>query len=122
MDDDFDPQVCCPTSASDYRHRECATTEDEELAALAKALAHPTRIQIVRLLLTKESCMCGDIVDELPFAQSTVSQHLKLLKEAGIIRGEVSGPRVCYCLEPLTLRRLIRLLEALGSHAPDRSV
>ena len=79
---------------------------DEELAALAKAVAHPARVRIVRLLLRRTSCMCGDIVDELPLAQSTVSQHLKVLKEVGLIRGEVDGPRVCYCIEPRALRRL----------------
>lgn len=79
---------------------------DEELAALAKAIGHPARVQILRILVRKTACVCGDIVDELPLAQSTVSQHLKVLKEAGLIRGEVDGPRVCYCIEPRTLRRL----------------
>jgi ArsR family transcriptional regulator, arsenate/arsenite/antimonite-responsive transcriptional repressor len=81
---------------------------DEELAALTKAVGHPARVQILRLLVRCESCICGDIVDELPLAQSTVSQHLKVLKEAGLIRGEIDGPRVCYCIEPRTLRRLSR--------------
>lgn len=83
---------------------------DEELAGLAKALGHPARVQIIRLLTRRESCVCGDIVDELPLAQSTVSQHLKVLKEAGLIRGDVDGPRVCYCIEPQTLRRLKALI------------
>lgn len=69
------------------------------LAKIGKALGHPARVAIVRILLRKESCVCGEIVEELPLAQSTVSQHLKQLKEAGLIRGEVDGPRVCYCLE-----------------------
>ena len=86
---------------------------DEELAALAKAVAHPARVRIVRLLLRRTSCMCGDIVDELPLAQSTVSQHLKVLKAAGLIRGEVDGPRVCYWVEPRTARRLKALVAAL---------
>lgn len=86
---------------------------DEELAALAKAVAHPARVRIVRLLLRRTSCMCGDIVDGLPLAQSTVSQHLKVLKEAGLIRGEVEGPRVCYWVEPRTVRRLKALVAAL---------
>ena len=86
---------------------------DEELAALAKAVAHPARVRIVRLLLRRTSCMCGDIVDELPLAQSTVSQHLKVLKAAGLIRGEVEGPRVCYWVEPRTVRRLKALVAAL---------
>ncbi|MEW6435243.1 MAG: metalloregulator ArsR/SmtB family transcription factor [Myxococcota bacterium] len=86
---------------------------DEELAALAKALGHPARVQILRLLARRQACICGDIVDELPLAQSTVSQHLKVLKEAGFIRGEVDGPRVSYCLEPRALRRLRALVGGL---------
>ena len=86
---------------------------DEELAALAKAVGHRARVQILRLLVRRESCICGDIVDELPLAQSTVSQHLKVLKEAGLIRGEIDGPRVCYCIEPRTLRRLKALIGSL---------
>jgi ArsR family transcriptional regulator len=86
---------------------------DEELATLAKALGHPARIQILRLLTRREACVCGDIVDELPLAQSTVSQHLKVLKEAGLIRGDIDGPRVCYCVEVRTLRRLKALVGGL---------
>jgi DNA-binding transcriptional ArsR family regulator len=86
---------------------------DEELALLAKAVGHPARVQILRLLVRKDACICGDIVDELPLAQSTVSQHLKVLKEAGLIRGEVDGPRICYCIEPRTLRRLKALVGSL---------
>lgn len=83
---------------------------DQELAALAKAVGHPARVQILRLLTRRDKCMCGDIVDELPLAQSTVSQHLKVLKDAGLIRGDVEGARVCYGLEPRTLRRLKALI------------
>jgi ArsR family transcriptional regulator, arsenate/arsenite/antimonite-responsive transcriptional repressor len=86
---------------------------DEELAALTKAVGHPARVQILRLLARRESCICGDIVDELPLAQSTVSQHLKVLKGAGLIRGEIDGPRVCYCIEPRALRRLKALVGSL---------
>jgi ArsR family transcriptional regulator len=86
---------------------------DEELALLTKALGHPARVQIVRLLVRRETCICGDIVEELPLAQSTVSQHLKVLKEAGLIRGEIDGPRVCYCVEPHALRRLKALVGSL---------
>jgi ArsR family transcriptional regulator len=89
------------------------TEADEELAVLAKAVGHPARVQILRLLVRREACICGDIVDELPLAQSTVSQHLKVLKEAGLIRGDVDGPRVCYCIEPRTLRRLKSLIGSL---------
>lgn len=86
---------------------------DEELALLAKAVGHPARVQILRLLARRDACICGDIVDELPLAQSTVSQHLKVLKEAGLIRGEIDGPRTCYCIEPRTLRRLKSLVGSL---------
>jgi DNA-binding transcriptional ArsR family regulator len=101
-----------PRDAADTRPVE-GTDADEELATLAKALGHPARIQIVRLLVRREACICGDIVDELPLAQSTVSQHLKVLKEAGLIRGEIDGPRVCYCVEPRTMRRLKALVGSL---------
>ena len=86
---------------------------DDELAQLAKALGHPARVKILRLLATRNSCVCGELVDELPLAQSTVSQHLKVLKGAGLIRGTISGPRTCYCVEPRALRRLKALVGAL---------
>jgi len=87
---------------------------DEELARLAKALGHPARVQILRFLAGREGCLCGDIVEHLPLAQSTVSQHLKQLKESGLIRGEIDGPRVCYCIEPRALARLKQLVAGLG--------
>nr|WP_304510924.1 metalloregulator ArsR/SmtB family transcription factor [Anaeromyxobacter sp. PSR-1] len=80
---------------------------------LAKAVGHPARVQILRLLVRRTSCICSDIVEQLPLAQSTVSQHLKVLKEAGLIRGDVDGPRVCYCVEPRALRRLKSLVGGL---------
>jgi ArsR family transcriptional regulator len=86
---------------------------DTELALLSKALGHPARVQIIRFLAERTLCMCGDIVDVLPLAQSTVSQHLKALKAAGLIRGEVDGPRVCYCIEPKALARLKTLIANL---------
>lgn len=98
---------CCPAPSTKPDLRPVEGKEaDEELAALAKAIGHPARVQILRILVRRTTCVCGDIVDELPLAQSTVSQHLKVLKEAGLIRGEVDGPRVCYCIEPRALRRL----------------
>lgn len=107
-------ESCCPPANEQADLRPIEGVEaDEELAALAKAMGHPARVQIVRLLVRRSSCVCGDIVDELPLAQSTVSQHLKVLKEAGLIRGEVDGPRVCYCIEPRTLRRLKALVGGL---------
>lgn len=98
---------CCPAPSAEPDLRPVEGKEaDEELATLAKAIGHPARVQILRILVRKAACICGDIVDELPLAQSTVSQHLKVLKDAGLIRGEVDGPRVCYCIEPRALRRL----------------
>jgi len=75
------------------------TKMELDIAKYAKALAHPARIAIIQLLLKKQSCVCGDIVDELPISQSTVSQHLKELKEVGLIKGEIEGTSVCYCLD-----------------------
>lgn len=86
---------------------------DAELAELAKALGHPARVQIIRMLVRRSACVCGDIVEVLPLAQSTVSQHLKVLKEAGLIRGEIDGPRTCYCVEPRAMRRLKALMGSL---------
>jgi ArsR family transcriptional regulator len=108
------PKKQCPPadSSEDLRPVE-GRKADEELAQLSKALGHPARIQIVRLLARRESCICGEISDQFPLAQSTISQHLKILKEAGVIRGEVDGPRTCYCLDPRALRRLRALVAAL---------
>jgi ArsR family transcriptional regulator len=79
---------------------------DEELAKLAWAIAHPARVRILRILLAREACICGELVDQMPLAQSTVSQHLKILKEAGLIQGEIDGLKVCYCVNPEVLARL----------------
>lgn len=86
---------------------------DVELAALAKALGHPARVRILRLLARRNTCICGELVGELDLAQSTVSQHLKVMKEAGLVQGEVDGPRVCYCVAPRVLRRLKALVGSL---------
>ncbi len=85
---------------------------DQKLAAWAKALAHPARIAILRTLAEKQSCICGEIVDVLPLSQSTVSQHLKALKEADLVSGEVEGVRSCYCVN---LESLKELRSALGT-------
>lgn len=75
------------------------SAKENRLARYAKALAHPARIAILKLLAAKATCQCGDIVEELPLSQSTVSQHLKELKEAGLIKGEIEGAKVCYCID-----------------------
>ena len=89
------------------------TSSDGELAALAKALGHPARVAILRRLLAQGECVCGEIVQGLPLAQATVSQHLKVLKEAGLIAGEVDGPRVCYCVDPKAVKRIKELITGL---------
>lgn len=108
------PMDCCPTPASSMELPSSPADENELLARFAKALGHPARVAILRLLLQRESCVCGEIVEELPLAQSTVSQHLKQLKMAGLIRGDVDGPRVCYCVEPEAIALLKRLVDRLG--------
>ena len=76
------------------------TAEQKRLATLTKALGHPARIAILMHLININSCVCGDIVEKIPLAQSTISQHLKALKQAGIIHGEVEGAKTCYCINP----------------------
>ena len=89
---------------------------DERLVQLFRALGHPARLRIVRLLVQRQRCICGEVVDELPISQSTVSQHLKVLKDAGLIVGEVDGPAVCYCLAP---GALVALHEAVAKFCAD---
>ena len=75
------------------------SVKDNRVAKYAKALSHPARIAILKLLIKKQACICGDIVNELPLSQSTVSQHLKELKDAGLIKGDIEGAKVCYCID-----------------------
>ncbi len=88
---------------------ELAPQDEESLAVLAKALGHPTRVRILRILAERTSCVTGDLVALLPLAQSTVSEHLRILREAGLIQGEIEGPRTSYCLD----RSGISLLKAI---------
>ena len=90
-----------------------SAVQDEELARLAWALAHPARVRMLRILIARSSCVCGEIVEEFPLAQSTVSQHLKILKESGLVQGEIDGPKVCYCVNPAVLKRLRCLIAEL---------
>jgi len=90
------------------------TLNVERFAKICKALAHPARVRIVDHLKSMDSCICGQIVDVLTLAQSTVSQHLKILKEAGLVRGIVEGPRTCYCLDRQVLREFYAMAEHLG--------
>ena len=87
-----------------------ASSRDAELARMAKALGHPARVQILRYLIAAGECQCGSIVERLPLAQATVSQHLKVLKDAGLVHGEIDPPRVCYCVNPDVLQRFKTLV------------
>lgn len=87
----------------------CFNPKDIELAKYTKALGHPARVTILRILSKQKSCYCGDIVEELPIAQSTVSQHLKELKNAGLIKGEITPPKVKYCIDKENLEKAKQL-------------
>jgi DNA-binding transcriptional ArsR family regulator len=87
--------------------------EEVYLANLAKALSHPVRIKILQILNEKNVCMCGEIVELLPLAQSTVSQHLKELKKVGLIKGDISGPKICYCLDESIITKARELFTKL---------
>jgi DNA-binding transcriptional ArsR family regulator len=91
---------------------EIFTSAQNELAAMFKAMAHPARIAILQSLLKRNECVCGSLVDELGLAQATVSQHLKELKNAGLIQGTVEGTRICYCINPEVWTRFGRQLTA----------
>ena len=80
------------------------TKKQNQIATMAKALGHPARIAIIEYLLKVNTCICGDIVNEIPLAQPTISQHLKELKNAGIIKGSISGTAICYCIDEKTLQ------------------
>lgn len=89
------------------------TKTEIETAEIAKALAHPARIAIINHLIETKSCICGDIVNELPLSQSTVSQHLKELKDAGLIKGNISGTSVCYCIDEKAWKKAKKTLSDL---------
>jgi ArsR family transcriptional regulator len=89
------------------------TKSQNEIAALAKAMGHPARIAILQFLAQQKSCVCGDIVNELPLSQSTVSQHLKELKKVGLIKGDIEGPSVCYCVDAKALAKSKKMIDEL---------
>ena len=105
--------ICCPPEESlpemNYQGLE-GPVADEELAKLAKAIGHPARVRILRMLSKKEARVCSQIVDELPLAQSTVSEHLRILKDAELVRSSQDGPRIGYCINYDTLRKLKALV------------
>lgn len=119
MDTIADEATCDPGALDPGPPVPDTTQADLEIALVAKALAHPARVRILRILLARATCTCGEIVDALPLAQATVSQHLKVLKEAGLIKGEIDGPRVCYCVDRERLawvdQALSTLIEAEGA-------
>jgi ArsR family transcriptional regulator len=105
--------LCCPPAEPQpqtiFQELE-GPDADEELAKLAKAIGHPARVRILRMLSRKEARVCSQIVDELPLAQSTVSEHLRILKDAALVRSSQDGPRIGYCINYETLRKLKALV------------
>jgi DNA-binding transcriptional ArsR family regulator len=99
------------------------TLSQSRLADACKALGHPARIKIIQILLAEDQCVCGRIVEVIPLAQSTVSQHLKILKQAGLITGTINGPNTCYCVDKDYLNRIkeamIRLLTPLATETTE---
>ncbi|MBL0105615.1 MAG: winged helix-turn-helix transcriptional regulator [Bacteroidetes bacterium] len=90
------------------------TDKQNAIAVMAKALGHPARIAIVEYLLKVDACICGDIVNELPLAQPTISQHLKELKSAGIIKGSIEGNAICYCIDEKAIDKLRNYFDAIS--------
>ena len=98
---------------------EMFTAEQNQLAQLLKAMAHPARIAILQRIMISNTCICGDLVEELGLAQATISQHLKELKNAGIIQGTIEGVSVCYCINPVTWKLMeTQIGTFLGSYKP----
>ena len=111
-----DPDCCPPENGKAVARLQApldGPSADQELAMFAKAIAHPVRVRILRMLDRKQARMCSHIVDELPLAQSTVSEHLRILRSAGLVQANDTGPRVSYCIVPSALRRLKALLDAV---------
>ena len=96
------------------------TEQQNELANLFKAISHPARIAIIQYLLTVDTCICGDIVNELPLAQPTISQHLKALKNARIIQGTIEGTAICYCLNPETIERMEKYFGSISNELQNK--
>ncbi|NBW30344.1 MAG: ArsR family transcriptional regulator [Flavobacteriales bacterium] len=97
------------------------TDYQNHIAILAKALGHPARIAIIEYLMRVETCICGDIVNELPLAQATVSQHLKELKNAGLIKGSIEGNTICYCIDEKSIEKLIRYFSQITLELKTKS-
>ncbi len=97
------------------------TDKQNELASLTKALGHPARIAIIEYLLKVDACICGDIVNELPLAQPTVSQHLKELKNAGLIKGNIEGNAICYCVDHIAIEKIITYFSKITTKLKNKS-
>jgi len=95
--------------------KEQARLDDKQFAETCKALGHPARVLILKHLMAEDRCICGRIVEVMPLAQSTVSQHLKVLKDAGLVEGEVEGAKTCYCVNKTMLSRLHATMDTLAS-------
>ncbi len=96
------------------------TTQQNEMAILAKALGHPARIAIIEYLLSVDTCICGDIVNELPLSQPTISQHLKELKTAGLIRGNIEGNAICYCIAEDVWQKMQTYFGTIGAKLVEK--
>ena len=105
-----DTDTCCVVARGDFQPM---PDKDARIATYCRALGHPHRVHILRFLLSQQACFAGEIADQLPIAASTVSQHLKHLRDAGLIQGEVDGPRRCYCIAPEALADLRQLVGEL---------
>ena len=103
------------TKTSDY------TQNQLQLSRKLKALGHPARLAIIEILINRATCICGDLVSELPLSQPTISQHLRELKEAGIIKGSVEGTTVCYCIDPEAMNDLLPFFENIKSTISNQS-
>lgn len=96
------------------------TNQQNELATLTKAIGHPARIAIIQHLIKVNSCICGDIVNELPLSQPTVSQHLKELKNAGLIKGSLEGNTICYCLDEKGFEKIKDFFQIINSYLENK--
>ncbi len=113
MNERNDPFPACPPDAPAPPEPLAGDDAEQELARLTRALGHPARVRILRLLLARDTCVAGELALEVPLAASTVSEHLRVLKAAGLIKGEVDGPRRCYCVDRSVLARLKQHVEGL---------
>ena len=104
-----------------FHKKEEFTLKEQSLASFAKALSHPARIAILNVLAKKNECICGEIVEILPLAQSTVSQHLKELKNAGLIEGSIDGPRSCYCINWKAFEKFNQEFNSLFNNLKDKN-